>query len=74
MKQDYLTIEELSRAFDDNFQLTIHAINLAKHEIHAGKEVNTSILVEKLRKDPHATVISTEKPKPVIDVTEQIHE
>lgn len=49
-----LTNEDLTKHFEDNFQLTIQAIRIAKRSIEAGHEVSLTNLLEELKNNPNA--------------------
>ncbi len=53
----HLTNEELSKQFDDNFQLAIQAMRIAKRNIQAGHEVSLTDLLNQLRSNPDAQSI-----------------
>lgn len=47
-----LTIESLSKLFNNNFELANHAIQAAQILIKAGKEVNPANLLDEMAKHP----------------------
>ncbi len=55
--KDHLTNEDLTKLFDDNFQLAIQAIRIAKRNIEAGHEVALDDLLDDLKKNPDAQSI-----------------
>lgn len=53
MANEELTKESYTCLFDDNFELTHHAIDIAQHQIQSGNEdLNVTQLLKEIRKNP----------------------
>jgi len=60
-KKDPLTIEDLAKEFPDNFQMTVHAIRSAQHDIRAGHATHVTDVLKDLRRNPHLTIEEKEE-------------
>lgn len=54
--KETLTNEKLKGLFNSNFDLANYAINMAKHDISAGKEVSADLLLEEILRNPKAAI------------------
>ncbi len=52
MGEELFTNESIKKIFGGSFQLTRLAIDVARHKIRSGEEVNVSLLLEEMRKNP----------------------
>ncbi|MBF5059493.1 hypothetical protein [Candidatus Neptunochlamydia vexilliferae] len=53
MMRDELTKESYTSLFDDNFELTHHAIEVARKQIEQGnEELNVTQMLKEIRKHP----------------------
>ena len=52
LQKDLLTNESLKKRFHDNFELTQFVINVARHLIKSGNEVDIPSLIKDIQKNP----------------------
>jgi len=68
LPKETLTGETLKKSFHDNFELTLFIINVARHLVRSGHDVNVPRLLKDVQKNPsHYTQERLETERDEID-------